>query len=194
MGESNTSVSVVQYVKGKLKVLAHGYDADLGGRDFDNVLVEHFIKEFKDKYKIDVNTNARALVRLQVACEKMKKVLNTVAEAHLNIECFMNDIDVKGYLKKSQYDEMCEPLLKRLEEVIKNTLNASGVSLAQLTAAETIGGGSRLSTVLNKLQQIVGSQILSQTLNREEAIARACAIQVNKKKKPNNTNKTTTAN
>jgi len=72
---------------------------------------------------------------------------------------------------------MCDGLLKRVEALIKNSLQSSGLAIAQITAVETIGGGTRLSTVLSKLQQVVGSQLLSQTLNREEAIARACAIQ-----------------
>jgi heat shock protein 4 len=107
----------------------------------------------------------------------MKKVLNTVNEAHLNIECFMNDIDVKGYLKRAQYDELCQPLLERLQRPVEQALKSANITISQLNTVEAIGGGTRLSSVLNKLQDIVKITI-SQTSNREEAIARACALQV----------------
>jgi len=73
MGHTATSVCIVEFLKGKLKILSSAYDPHLGGRNFDQVLVDHFVKEFKDKYKIDIRTNQKAMIRLEVACEKLKK-------------------------------------------------------------------------------------------------------------------------
>ena len=64
-------VSIVAFTKGKLQVLAHAWDRNLGGRDFDEVLFDHFCDEFGAKHKIDIKTNARASFRLRLACEKV---------------------------------------------------------------------------------------------------------------------------
>ncbi len=65
-------VSIVAFKKGKLEVLAHAWDRNLGGRDFDEVLFDYFVKEFGDKYKIDIRSNPRASFRLRMACEKVR--------------------------------------------------------------------------------------------------------------------------
>ncbi len=64
-------VSIVAFKKGQLRVLAHAWDRNLGGRDLDNVLFEHFAQEFQEKYKLDVHTNLRGSFRLRMACEKV---------------------------------------------------------------------------------------------------------------------------
>ncbi|AQK93137.1 Heat shock 70 kDa protein 14 [Zea mays] len=76
IGHASMQVSVVGYRKGQLKMLSHTYDRSLGGRDFDEALFKHFAAKFKEEYKIDVYQNARACIRLRVACEKLKKVIS----------------------------------------------------------------------------------------------------------------------
>lgn len=93
------------HVFDSFQVLATAVDPHLGGRDLDYALVEHFAKEFKDKYKIDVLGNKRATIRLRDECEKLKKLMSSIAnEIPLNIECFMNDKDVSGRLKRSVFE------------------------------------------------------------------------------------------
>lgn len=83
------------------QVLATACDPELGGKDFDEVLVKHFCEEFGKKYKLDVKTKPRALVRLYQECEKLKRVMSAnCSDLPLNIECFMNDIDVSGKLNR----------------------------------------------------------------------------------------------
>lgn len=65
-------MSIVAFKKGQLRVLAHAWDRNLGGRDLDELLFEHFCKEFGDKHKIDIKSNARASFRLRLACEKVR--------------------------------------------------------------------------------------------------------------------------
>lgn len=73
----------------------------MGGKDFDEVLVKYFCEEFGKKYKLDVKTKPRALVRLYQECEKLKKLMSAnSSDLPLNIECFMNDIDVTGKMNR----------------------------------------------------------------------------------------------
>lgn len=83
------------------QILSTACDPELGGKDFDEVLVKHFCEEFGKKYKLDVKTKPRALVRLYQECEKLKKLMSAnSSDLPLNIECFMNDIDVSGKLNR----------------------------------------------------------------------------------------------
>uniref|UniRef100_A0A8C4TK66 Heat shock protein family A (Hsp70) member 4 like n=1 Tax=Erpetoichthys calabaricus TaxID=27687 RepID=A0A8C4TK66_ERPCA len=94
MGHSAFQVSISSFNKGKLKVLATAFDPYLGGRNFDEVLVDYFCEEFKTKYKLNVKENIRALLRLFQECEKLRKLMSAnSSDLPLNIECFMNDID-----------------------------------------------------------------------------------------------------
>jgi len=176
MGASNTLVSIVEFIKGKLRVISKSWDRTLGGRDFDKVLVDHFIKEFQQKYKIDIRSNQRALIRLEVACEKLKKVLNINPEAPINIESIMNDVDAKGIMKKADFEKMCQPLLDRLINVVENALKESEEGIDKLFAIEITGAGTRLSCVQNRLQDFFKKDI-SKTLNFEESVVKGCALQ-----------------
>lgn len=83
------------------QVLATACDQELGGKDFDEVLVNYFCEEFGKKYKLDVKSKPRALVRLYQECEKLKKLMSAnSSDLPLNIECFMNDIDVSAKLNR----------------------------------------------------------------------------------------------
>lgn len=83
------------------QILATAFDSELGGKGFDDILVNHFCEEFGKKYKLDVKSKPRALVRLYQECEKLKKLMSAnSSDLPLNIECFMNDIDVSGKLNR----------------------------------------------------------------------------------------------
>jgi len=176
VGFTNTSVSVIEFLKGKLRVLSTAYDRSLGGRDYDNLLVNHFVKEFSEKFKIDIKSNQRALIRMEVACEKLKKVLNTVPEAPINIDSLMNDVDVRGSMKRADYEAMTAPLTERIHAVVQRAVEASKIPVDKLFAIEITGGATRLQAVQNKLAESLKRE-LSKTLNQEESVARGCALQ-----------------
>jgi len=176
MGSNSTQVSIVDFLKGQLKVVGTTYDRHLGGRSFDKNLVDHFAAEFKEKYKIDVNTNRRAYIRLEVAAEKLKKLLNTVPEGPINIESIMNDIDVKGMMKRADFETLSKPLLDRLEIPIRKILEETGTKPEQLGSIEITGGATRLLAVQAKIQEILKRDI-SKTTNHEESVSRGCALQ-----------------
>jgi heat shock protein 4 len=113
---------------------------------------------------------------MEVACEKMKKVLNTVPEAPINIDSLMNDIDVKGTMKKAEFDALSAPLLERLVAVVQRALDNSKLELEKLFAVEITGGSTRLQAVQNKLTEVFKRDI-SKTLNQEESVARGAALQ-----------------
>ncbi|XP_066447321.1 heat shock 70 kDa protein 4 [Eleutherodactylus coqui] len=177
MGHSAYQVSVCAFNKGKLKVLATAFDPVVGGRKFDDVLVNYFCEEFGKKYKLDIKSKIRPLLRLAQECEKLKKLMSANAsELPLNIECFMNDIDVSGSMNRGHFEEMCESLLTRVEPPLRSVLEQAKLKKEDIYAVEIVGGATRIPAVKERIIRFFGKEV-STTLNADEAVARGCALQ-----------------
>lgn len=125
-GHSAIQVAISAFNKGKLKVLASAADPNLGGKNLDAALAAHFCKEFRTKYGIDADNNARAYMRLLTEVEKIKKQMSANAtKLPLNIECFMEEKDVTSTMCRADFEEMCAPLFKRVELVLQKCLSDS---------------------------------------------------------------------
>uniref|UniRef100_A0A8D0CK92 Heat shock protein family A (Hsp70) member 4 n=1 Tax=Scleropages formosus TaxID=113540 RepID=A0A8D0CK92_SCLFO len=176
LGHSAYQVSACAFNKGKLKVLATAFDLELGGKDFDEVLVNHFCEEFSKKYKLDVKSKPRALVRLYQECEKLKKLMSAnSSDIPLNIECFMNELDVTGKLNRS-FEDMCASILARVEAPLHSLMEQTKLKKEDIYAVEIVGGASRIPAVKERISKFFGKE-LSTTLNADEAVARGCALQ-----------------
>ncbi|XP_013204078.1 heat shock 70 kDa protein 4L isoform X1 [Microtus ochrogaster] len=177
MGHSAYQVSVCAFNKGKLKVLATTFDPYLGGRNFDEALVDYFCDEFKTKYKINVKENSRALLRLYQECEKLKKLMSANAsDLPLNIECFMNDLDVSSKMNRAQFEQLCASLLARVEPPLKAVMDQANLQREDINSIEIVGGATRIPAVKEQVTRFFLKDI-STTLNADEAVARGCALQ-----------------
>ncbi|XP_029297900.1 heat shock 70 kDa protein 4b [Cottoperca gobio] len=177
LGHSGYQTSVCAFNKGKVKVLATACDPELGGKDFDEVLVKHFCGDFGKRYKLDVKTKPRALVRLYQECEKLKRVMSAnCSDLPLNIECFMNDIDVSGKLNRGQFEEMAVDILAQVEAPLQSLLDQTKLKREDIYAVEIVGGASRIPAVKERISKFFGKE-LNTTLNSDEAVARGCALQ-----------------
>jgi heat shock protein 4 len=161
IGHSNYTVSIVEFKKGELAVKSSAWDRHFGGRYIDKALVEHFAKEFKEKYKIDVM--------------EVKKVLSANANAPLNVESIMNDVDVRGMLKREELEELMKPMLARATAPIEQALAEAKLSIEDIDVVEMVGGCTRVPAIKNAIQEFFG-KTLSFTLNQDEAVARGCAF------------------
>lgn len=175
IGNSNYTVSIVDFVKGELKVRATAYDRHFGGRNFDKAIVDHFAKEFKEKFKVDINENLKARTRVAAACEKLKKVLSANASAPINIESLMNDVDVRGFLKREEMEELLKPLLDRATLPLEQALADAKCKKEDIDIIELVGGCTRVPALKNIIQDFF-EKTLSFTLNQDEAVARGCAF------------------
>jgi len=179
-GHADFSVAVVAYSKGQLNVKSTAYEQNLGGRDIDYALVEHFAEEFKTKYKIDVMNNPKATFRLTAGCEKLKKVLSANSEAPLNVESIVTDVDASSKLTREQFEGLISHVLDRIPAPLERALKDSGITIDQVDAVELVGGTSRVPAVRQRIQNVFPTKTLSFTLNQDEAVARgatfACAM------------------
>lgn len=176
IGHCNTQVSIVTFEVGQMRVLSHASDPNLGGRDFDEVLFNYFSEQFKEQYNINVFSNVRASVRLRTACEKLKKVLSANAEAPLNIECLMDEKDVKGFIKREEFERLSSSLLERVLMPCKKALANAGLGVDWIHSVELIGSGSRIPVITRILAGFFRREP-RRTLNASECVARGCALQ-----------------
>ncbi|KAL8468931.1 hypothetical protein ACS0TY_031948 [Phlomoides rotata] len=176
VGHSDTQVAVVSFEPGHMKGLSHAFDSNLGGRDFDEVLFRHFAAQFREQYNIDVYSSARATVRLRASCEKLKKVLSANPEARLNIECLMDEKDVKGFIKRDEFEKLASALLERISIPCRKALLDSGLAVEKIHSVELVGSGSRIPAITKMLSSLFRKEP-SRTLNASECVARGCSLQ-----------------
>lgn len=175
VGYSDYTVSIVEFRKGELAVKATAFDRHFGGRNIDKALVDHFAAEFKEKFKVDITTNAKATTRVAAAVEKLKKILSANAQAPISIESLMDDKDVRGMLKREELEELIKPLLDRVTLPLEQALADAKLKIEDIDAIEMVGGSTRVPSIKERVSQFFGKP-LSFTLNQDEAIARGCTF------------------
>lgn len=122
LGHTQCQVSICAYNRGKLKMISNSWD-EVGGRNIDNILAEYFANEFVKKYKINAKQNQRAYLRLVTECEKIKKQMSANStKLPLNIDCFMEEIDVTSSMSRTDMEELCADIFKRVETVCRKCL------------------------------------------------------------------------
>ncbi|XP_033195781.1 heat shock protein 70Cb isoform X1 [Bombus vancouverensis nearcticus] len=176
-GYASLQVSICAFHKGKLKMIASTFDSQLGGRNIDSILAEHFCKEFQSRYNIDPHNNPRAYIRLLAEVEKLKKQMSANSTMlPLNIECFMDEKDVHGEMKRADMEAMCAHLFKRVESTLRRCLEDSKLKLEDIHSVELAGGSSRVPAIKRLVEEVFGRTV-SMTLNQDEAVSRGCALQ-----------------
>ncbi|OVA13876.1 Heat shock protein 70 family [Macleaya cordata] len=176
IGHASMQVCIAGFKKGQLRILAHAFDRSLGGRDFDEALFQHFAAKFKEEYKIDVFQNARACIRLRASCEKLKKMLSANPEAPLNIECLMDEKDVKGHIKRDEFEHISIPILERVKGPLERALSEAGLTVENVHSVEVVGSGSRVPAIIRILTEFFGKEP-RRSLNASECVARGAALQ-----------------
>ena len=180
MGDTQTQCAIMRYSKGKLEVLGYGYDSHLGGRNFTEALVQHFQKEWLEKHKIDINTNARARLRTAEACQKLKHVLSSNATGNVSLDCLLNDKDVQGKLGREAFEGMVQDLLKKVLAPVQQALDAAGVDKEAIQSVEVVGDSHRIPAVNSQLQSFFGKAPSKRT-NATEVVAKGAAWQCARK-------------
>lgn len=199
VGHSQVQVSVCAYSRGKLKMVCSAWD-QIGGRNIDNLLAEVFADQFVKKYKINARQNPRAWLRLLAESEKLKKQMSANStKLPLNIDCFMDEIDVTSSMSRTEMEELCADVFKRIEAVCRKCLHDSSmfnymlfveiwnfntehfIHLAELSsdeifAVEIVGGSTRIPAVKAVIEQVFGKPV-GTTLNQDEAVSRGAALQ-----------------
>jgi len=185
IGYTGYCVTIVDFIQENMKVLATVCDRELGGRDFDDVIIEFLAETFQMKTGINVRGNPKAILKLQAAAEKAKKTLspNGVSEAPISVECLAEDMDLNVVLTKPEFESRAGPLVAKLQGPVDKCLALADIRKEQIFECEILGGSSRINIVKKTLGEILGldpaamNYGLKTTMNADEAVARGGALQ-----------------
>nr|XP_043632211.1 heat shock cognate 70 kDa protein-like [Erigeron canadensis] len=162
--------------KGVIKVKATGGDTHLGGEDFDNRMVNHFVREFKRKHKEDICKNLKALGRLRVHCERAKRIISTAFETTIDIDCLFNGIDFSAKFTRAKFEEVNMDLFAKCMESVKSCLLDANMSKDNIDEVVLVGGSTRIPKVQQLLQELFNGKKLCQRINPDEAVAYGAGI------------------
>ena len=138
-----TLCSVPKLTNLTLQVKSTSGDTHLGGEDFDNRMVNHFLTEFKRKHKKDIAANKRAVRRLRTACERAKRTLSASAQANIEIDSLFEGIDFYTSITRARFEELCADLFKGTLEPVEKALRDSKMDKSSIHDIVLVGGSTR---------------------------------------------------
>ena len=172
LGGGTFDVSILTIEDGIFEVRSTSGDTHLGGEDFDNRLVNHFVAEFKRKYKKDITGNKRAVRRLRTACERAKRTLSSGAQASIEIDSLFEGIDFYTSITRAKFEELNADLFRgTLEPVEKALRDAKDIDKAKIHEIVLVGGSTRIPKIQKLLQDFFNGKELNKSINPDEAVA-----------------------
>ncbi|CAE6474204.1 unnamed protein product [Rhizoctonia solani] len=176
LGGGTFDVSLLSIDDGVFEVLATAGDTHLGGEDFDNRVIEHFIREYKKKTGTDVSKNQRALSKLKKEVEKAKRTLSSQMSTKLEIESFENGNDFSETLTRSKFEELNIDLFRKTMKPVEQVLKDANVKKEDISDIVLVGGSTRIPKVQQLIKEYFGKEP-SKGINPDEAVAYGAAIQ-----------------
>ena len=147
------------------------------GQDFDNRIVDWAVQEFKKKNKIDLKASSKALGRLRLAAERVKKTLSTSSQAMLEVDSIAEGIDMQFMLTRAKFESLCDDLFRSTMAPVESVLRDSKVSKADIDDIVLVGGSSRIPRVQQLLKELFNGKELCQSIHPDEAVAYGAAVQ-----------------
>jgi len=177
LGGGTFDVSILTIEDGIFEVKSTAGDTHLGGEDFDNRLVNHFVQEFKRKSKKDLSSNKRALRRLRTACERAKRTLSSSAQASIEIDSLFDGEDFYTSISRARFEEMNSDLFRGTLDPVEKALNDAKLSKSDIHEIVLVGGSTRIPKIQKLLQDFFNGKELNKSINPDEAVAYGAAVQ-----------------
>ncbi|XP_056400090.1 heat shock cognate 71 kDa protein-like [Hyla sarda] len=177
LGGGTFDVSILTIEDGIFEVKSTAGDTHLGGEDFDNRMVNHFVGEFKRKHKKDITENKRAIRRLRTACERAKRTLSSSTQASIEIDSLFEGIDFYTSLTRARFEELNADLFRGTLEPVEKSLRDAKLDKAQIHDIVLVGGSTRIPKIQKLLQDFFNGRELNKSINPDEAVAYGAAVQ-----------------
>ncbi|KCV70081.1 heat shock protein s [Fonticula alba] len=177
LGGGTFDVSLLTIDDGIFEVKATAGDTHLGGEDFDNRLVAHFLDEFRRKHKKDLSGNARALRRLRTACERAKRALSASAQASIEIDSLFEGVDFYTNITRARFEELCSDLFRGTLSPVERVLSDSKMDKSKVDEIVLVGGSTRIPRVQKLVSDFFGGKEPCKSINPDEAVAYGAAVQ-----------------
>merc|ERR1719232_2264762 len=147
LGGGTFDVSLLTIDEGVFEVKATAGDTHLGGEDFDNVLVDHFVKEFKRKHRADLTKNKRSMRRLRSQCERAKRTLSAAHRATVEIDSLFDGIDFHSSITRARFEDLCGTYFRNCLDPVKKVLTDSGMAKNEVHDVVLVGGSTRIPKI-----------------------------------------------
>ncbi|GMI81340.1 ARABIDOPSIS THALIANA HEAT SHOCK COGNATE PROTEIN 70-1, heat shock cognate protein 70-1 [Hibiscus trionum] len=177
LGGGTFDVSLLTIDDAIFEVKAIAGDTHLGGEDFDNRMVNHFVQEFKRKSKKDISRNPRALTRLRTHCERAKRILSSTAQTTIEIDSLYEGIDFYTKITRARFEELNMDLFRKCMEPVENCLSDAKMDKSSVHDVVLVGGSTRIPKVKQLLQDFFNGKELCKSINPDEAVAYGAAVQ-----------------
>ncbi|UYV77854.1 hsp70 [Cordylochernes scorpioides] len=178
LGGGTFDVSVLTIAEGSMfEVKATSGDTHLGGEDFDNRMVDHFIEEFKRKHKRDLRSNPKSVRRLRTACERAKRTLSSSTEASIEIDALYQGVDFYSKISRARFEELCMDLFKSTLAPVESALAGAKMDKRKIHDVVLVGGSTRIPKIQKLLKEFFNGKELSMSINPDEAVAYGAAVQ-----------------
>ncbi|HJM04609.1 MAG TPA: molecular chaperone DnaK [Candidatus Saccharimonadaceae bacterium] len=180
LGGGTFDVSILELGDGVFEVKSTNGDTHLGGEDFDNAIVNHFLEEFKKESGISLKGDNAAMQRLKDEAEKAKKELSSTPETDINLPFLTADADGPKHfeykLTRSKLEELVKDLIDGVAAPVEKALKDAGVKASEIDEIVLVGGMTRMPAVVEKVKSIFGKEPLK-GVNPDEVVAIGAAIQ-----------------
>merc|ERR1712001_330619 len=177
LGGGTFDVSILTIEDGIFEVKSTAGDTHLGGEDFDNRTVDHFMKEFQRKHKKDMSANKRAVRRLRTACERAKRTLSASAQANIEIDSLFEGIDFYTSITRARFEELCSDLFKGTLEPVEKAMRDAKMDKSSIHDIVLVGGSTRIPKIQKLITDFFNGKELNKSINPDEAVAYGAAVQ-----------------
>merc|ERR1712203_87442 len=177
LGGGTFDVSLLTIDNGVFEVVATNGDTHLGGEDFDQRVMAHFIKIFQKKNSKDMTKDKRAIQKLRREVEKAKRALSSTHQARVEIEALFDGIDFSETLTRARFEELCSDLFKNTLGPVKQALEDSGLKKNQVDEIVLVGGSTRIPKVQQLIKDFFNGKEPNRGINPDEAVAYGAAVQ-----------------
>ena len=177
LGGGTFDVSLLTIDDGFFEVVATNGDTHLGGEDFDNRLMTHFVDMMKKKKKIDVSKDKKALARLRKACEAAKRQLSSQPEVRVEVDNIADGFDFSEKLTRAKFEELNMEMFKGTLIPVQRVLEDAKLKKNEIDEIVMVGGSTRIPKVQQLIKDFFGGKQPNQGINPDEAVAYGAAVQ-----------------
>lgn len=177
LGGGTFDVSLLSIDNGVFEVLATAGDTHLGGEDFDNRVIDHFVKQYNKKNSVDITKDLKSMGKLKREVEKAKRTLSSQMSTRIEIEAFHNGNDFSETLTRAKFEELNMDLFKKTLKPVEQVVKDSKVKKSEIDDIVLVGGSTRIPKVQSLLEEFFAGKKASKGINPDEAVAFGAAVQ-----------------
>jgi len=177
LGGGTFDVSLLSIDRGVFEVLSTAGDTHLGGEDFDQRVIDHFVKLYNKKNNVDVTKDLKSMGKLKREVEKAKRTLSSQMSTRIEIESFHNGEDFSETLTRAKFEELCNDLFKKTLKPVEQVLKDAKVKKADVDDIVLVGGSTRIPKVQSLIEEFFNGKKASKGINPDEAVAFGAAVQ-----------------